>query len=90
MNDLEHYMTRCSELAKEVSKLKAELNARYAKEIDETWYWQGDGEDHLESTTCPILIEAQGLRDLLKKARKCGYNKGYNAGYMRADNRQLE
>jgi len=28
------------------------------------WIWQGDGEDHLESLTCPVLIEAQDLRDL--------------------------
>jgi len=28
------------------------------------WIWQDDGEDHLESLTCPVLIEAQDLRDL--------------------------
>jgi len=69
MNDLEHYMTRAGELAREVSALKAELNTRYCKEIGETWYWQGDGYDHLESTTCPILIEASDLRELLEKAK---------------------
>jgi hypothetical protein len=26
------------------------------------WFWQGDGEDHLESLTCPILIQPDQLR----------------------------
>ncbi len=36
----------------------------------EAWYWQGDGEDHLESLICPILIEAQDLRDLVAEKVK--------------------
>ena len=34
------------------------------------WHWQGDGEDHLESLACPILIEASDLRGLLKSERQ--------------------
>lgn len=70
MDDLEHYMTRTGELAQEVERLKAELNTRYAKEIEEVWYWLGDGNDHLESLTCPILIEASELRELLEKTKR--------------------
>ena len=29
------------------------------------WRWQGDGEDHLESLTCSILIEPQQLRNII-------------------------
>lgn len=29
------------------------------------WAWQGDGTDHLESLTCPVLIAAADLRRLL-------------------------
>lgn len=29
------------------------------------WYWHGDGLDNLESITCPILIPAEMLRQLL-------------------------
>lgn len=29
------------------------------------WHWQGDGEDHLESLSCPVLISADQLRAVL-------------------------
>lgn len=29
------------------------------------WRWQGDGSDHLESLTCPVLIRPQELIDLI-------------------------
>lgn len=29
------------------------------------WIWQGDGTDHLESLTCPVVIAAADLRDIL-------------------------
>jgi len=53
------------ELTKEIADLKLELSTRYCESIGETWYWQGDGEDHLESTTCPIIIPAEQLRQLI-------------------------
>ena len=31
----------------------------------EVWYWQGDGDDHLESLTCPILITPDKLKAAL-------------------------
>jgi len=34
-------------------------------EDGEYWMWQGDGEDRLESLSCPVLIEAQDLRNLI-------------------------
>ena len=37
--------------------------------LHETWYWMGDGEDHLESLTCPVIINANDLRDLISQAR---------------------
>lgn len=36
--------------------------------IGEVWLWQGDGEDHLESLACPILITADQLREELEEA----------------------
>lgn len=56
---------RIEALEKKLADSKNELLARYREQIKETWYWQGDGEDHLESTTCPILIEAEDLRQLI-------------------------
>ena len=37
--------------------------------LHETWYWMGDGEDHLESLECPVIINADDLRDLIAEAR---------------------
>jgi hypothetical protein len=31
---------------------------------DECWVYQGDGEDHLESLVCPVVISAQKLIEL--------------------------
>jgi len=41
--------------------------------LGETWYWMGDGEDHLEGLTCPVIINANELRHLLidSKAEVC-------------------
>lgn len=33
------------------------------------WCWQGDGEDHPESLTCPVLMSAEDLRSLLADRR---------------------
>jgi hypothetical protein len=36
------------------------------------WHWKGDGEDHLESLACPILIEADDLRQLVSDNKRVG------------------
>ena len=33
---------------------------------DDFWAWQGDGEDHLESLTCPVLIIAKDLQAIIE------------------------
>lgn len=52
------------EAAEEITRLKAQLSMHRAKANGEYWAWQGDGEDHLESLTCPVLIPAESLRKL--------------------------
>lgn len=34
------------------------------------WFWQGDGENHLESLTCAVVIGAEELRELLSRPTK--------------------
>ncbi len=41
------------------------------------WVWTGDGHDHPESLTCPVLISADHLRELLAKIPN---HKGENDG----------
>ena len=50
---------------KERDALRAELDARTAKQTDEFWYWQRDGDNYLESLVCPVLISAADLRGLV-------------------------
>lgn len=69
----DEYLT-VSEMAKlidlqiaENADLKSKLNNEYRASIGEVWHWQGDGEDHLESLTCPVLISADDMRELIGK-----------------------
>lgn len=59
-----------SELRQENERLKAENKALRRTEKGEVWYWQGDEDDHLESLSCPVLIDAGDLRGLLSNARQ--------------------
>ncbi len=34
------------------------------------WAWQGDGEDHLESLVCPILIPAKVVREMFQQIQE--------------------
>lgn len=43
------------------ASLQAENKLHRQKAAGEYWAWQGDGEDHLESLTCPVLVPAQEL-----------------------------
>jgi regulator of replication initiation timing len=58
------------DVKKEAAKLVAENEALRRERNGEVWYWQGDEEDHLESLTCPVLIEANDLRELLERSKK--------------------
>lgn len=37
-------------------------------ELPNVWYWMGDGNDHLESLTCQVVIHAEDLRKLIAAA----------------------
>jgi hypothetical protein len=41
--------------------------AHYADGDVGVWVWGGDGQDHPESLTCPVLMSAEQLRELLAK-----------------------
>jgi hypothetical protein len=49
----------------ELDKTRAEAHALHRERIGEVWYWQNDEYDHLDSLTCPVLIEANDLRELV-------------------------
>lgn len=49
----------------ELASLRRELTAHRDKANGDYWAWQGDGSDHPESLSCPVLIPAADLRTLL-------------------------
>jgi len=42
-----------------------EIQLHRSKTKNEYWAWQGDGQDHLETLTCPVLIQPQQLMSLI-------------------------
>ena len=36
--------------------------------VDDVWFWQGDGQDHPESLSCPVVMSADTLRAMLARA----------------------
>lgn len=53
-----------------LQKVELEMATRRRLAKDEIWFWQGDGEDHLESLTCPIIITPEALREILQKVQR--------------------
>jgi hypothetical protein len=62
MAKIESLQEQIIKMAMEIEELKAIKFARFANE--ECWIYQGDGEDHLESLTCPVVISAKKLIEL--------------------------
>ncbi len=61
----------------EVANLENQNIALYRERRGEVWYWLGDGNDHLESLTCPILIEPEDMRKRVKWNREKVAQVGY-------------
>ena len=54
-------------LVESLEKAREEVEALHRERKGEVWYWQGDGYDFPESLTCPVLIGAEALRQILRK-----------------------
>lgn len=50
-----------------IADLRKQVALHEARQRGDYWIWQGDGNDHLESLTCPIIIQAKDLRELCFK-----------------------
>lgn len=51
----------------EVAHLTSRLHQVTLYQDGLAWHWQGDGEDYPESLTCPVVIPANALRELMAK-----------------------
>jgi hypothetical protein len=57
-------------LAADQGRMNRELITRREASKSNYWHWQGDGTDHVESLTCPILIRADQMREILDMLRE--------------------
>nr|WP_294974989.1 hypothetical protein [uncultured Pseudomonas sp.] len=55
----------CKRLERDVYELRAEVNDAWLYKENAVWFWQHDGEDYLKSLSCPVVIPAGQLRELL-------------------------
>lgn len=61
-------------LVEHCKRLESQLDAErrrnndleFYRDDNAVWHWQNDGQDFLESLSCPVIIPAHQLRDLLK------------------------
>jgi hypothetical protein len=65
---LEQYESIVEELSRQRQRnreLQAELNLRRSQEKGEVWFWQAEGGNYINSLSCPVVIAARDLRELL-------------------------
>ncbi|RMV83435.1 hypothetical protein [Pseudomonas amygdali] len=59
-------VAHCKRLDAEIAQARAHVNEITLYQQNAVWFWQHDGEDYLESLSCPIIIQPHHLRELLK------------------------
>lgn len=63
-------LTLCRTCLDDVNRKNPEVRALREAAAGNYWSWQGDGEDHLESLVCPVLIPAPALQAIIDRADK--------------------
>ncbi|MNN82352.1 hypothetical protein D3C81_1992790 [compost metagenome] len=56
----------CKRLDAEIAQSRAHVNEITLYQQNAVWFWQHDGEDYLQSLSCPIIIQPHHLRELLE------------------------
>ena len=57
-----------TEKSREIERLQQIIKATKEEAAGAYWSWQGDGEDHLQSLTCGVMMQAEHLRLLISAA----------------------
>lgn len=56
----------CKRLDADIAQARAHVNEITLYQQNAVWFWQHDGEDYLQSLSCPIIIQPHHLRELLE------------------------
>lgn len=56
----------CKRLERDLAEARAHVNEITLYQQNAVWFWQHDGEDYLQSLSCPIIIQPHHLRELLE------------------------
>lgn len=61
-------VAQCKKMEDVEFELRRQVNNFRCFSEKEVWYWDNKEENHLESLSCPVVISAYDLRQLLKQA----------------------
>lgn len=64
VEDVQDIRSQLLEMTKAAESSDHQANMLRDERDGAVWCWQGDGEDHLESLTCPVLIRPEALRPM--------------------------
>lgn len=56
--------------AAEMERLRAASRLIASTERGDVWHWQGDGHDFPDSLVCPVVIDCEVFRGMLKECAK--------------------
>lgn len=56
----------CKRIDADIAQARAHVNEITLYQQNAVWFWQHDGEDYLQSLSCPIIIQPHHLRELLE------------------------
>lgn len=62
----ETLVEHCKRLEADLAQSRAHVNELTLYQQNAVWFWQHDGEDYLQSLSCPIIIQPHHLRELLE------------------------
>ena len=85
------FVAEINNLKEQVEELQQSKFKRFRE--DECWIYQGDGEDHLESLVCPVVvtvaqikqIKAEALREAAIKLERINNDYACEVGYLEPD-----
>lgn len=62
--------TALHDAAETIDRLQANSRLAIATEKGEVWFWQGDGYDYPDTLVCPVVVQPDVLRALIRASEE--------------------